>query len=93
MILPSTMEASILQFASCFTQPTFQTFGVIVAGWLLAHGRRVVHAAGPVIRLREGQGQRRGLDAGDVHGVRRRTTAANWPSATARVAASISGAR
>jgi len=42
MILPSTMEASILQFASCFTQPTFQTFGVIVAGWLLAHGRRVV---------------------------------------------------
>lgn len=42
MILPSTMEASILQFAPCFTQPSFQTFGVIVAGWLLAHGRRVV---------------------------------------------------
>ncbi len=42
MILPSTMEASILQFASCFTQPSFQTFGVIVTGWLLAHGRRVV---------------------------------------------------
>jgi len=42
MFLPSTMEASILQFASCFTQPSFQTFGVIVTGWLLAHGRRVV---------------------------------------------------
>ncbi len=42
MILPSTMEASILQFASCFTQPSFQTFGVIVAGWLLGQGRRVV---------------------------------------------------
>jgi hypothetical protein len=42
MILPSTMEASILQFAPCFTQPSFQTFGVIVTGWLLAHGRRVV---------------------------------------------------
>jgi hypothetical protein len=36
------MEASILQFASCFTQPSFQTFGVIVAGWLLGQGRRVV---------------------------------------------------
>ena len=33
------------------------------------------------------------LDAGDLHGVKRRTTAANWPSATARAAASISGAR
>ena len=42
MILPSTMEASILQFASCFTQPSFQTSGVIVTGWLLAYGRRVV---------------------------------------------------
>jgi len=42
MILPLTMEASILQFASCFTQPSFQPFGVIVTGWLLAHGRRVV---------------------------------------------------
>lgn len=42
MTLPSTMEASLLQFASCFTQPSFQTFGVIVTGWLLAHGRRVV---------------------------------------------------
>ena len=42
MTLPSTMEASLLQFASCFTQPSFQTFGVIVTGWLLGHGRRVV---------------------------------------------------
>ncbi len=42
MTLPSTMEASLLQFASCFTQPSFQTFCVIVTGWLLAHGRRVV---------------------------------------------------
>ena len=42
MTLPSTMQASILQFASCFTQPSFQTFCVIVTGWLLRHGRRVV---------------------------------------------------
>lgn len=42
MILTSTMEASIQQFASCFTKPSFQTFGVIITGWLLGHGRRVV---------------------------------------------------
>ena len=39
------------------------------------HGRGVVHAAGPVVWLLEGQGQRRGLDAGDLHGVTRQTTA------------------
>lgn len=42
MTLTSTMDASIQQFASCFTKPSFQTFGVIVTGWLLGHGRRVV---------------------------------------------------
>lgn len=42
MILTSTMEASIRQFSCCFTRPSFQTFGVIVAGWLLGHGRRTV---------------------------------------------------
>jgi len=42
MILTSTMEASIRQFSSCFTKPSFQTFCVIVTGWLLGHGRRVV---------------------------------------------------
>ena len=42
MTLPSTMAASILQFTSCFTQPSFQTFGVIVTGWLLGNGRKVV---------------------------------------------------
>ena len=42
MTLTSTMEASIQQFASCFTRPSFQTFSVIAAGWLLGHGRRVV---------------------------------------------------
>ncbi len=42
MILPSTLETSILQLASCFTQPPFRTLGVIVTGWLLAHGRRGV---------------------------------------------------
>jgi hypothetical protein len=36
------MEASIRQFSSCFTKPSFQTFCVIVTGWLLGHGRRVV---------------------------------------------------
>ena len=42
MNITSTMEASIQQFASCFTKPSFQTFCVIVTGWLLGHGRRVV---------------------------------------------------
>jgi hypothetical protein len=42
MTLTSTMDASIQQFSSCFTKPSFQTFGVIVTGWLLGHGRRVV---------------------------------------------------
>jgi len=42
MTLTSTMEASIQQFATCFTKPSFQTFCVIVTGWLLGHGRRVV---------------------------------------------------
>ena len=42
MTLTSTMDASIQQFASCFTKPSFQTFCVIVSGWLLGRGRRVV---------------------------------------------------
>ena len=42
MDLTSTMDASIQQFASCFTKPTFETFRVIVAGWLLSAGRRTV---------------------------------------------------
>ena len=42
MDLTSTMDASIQQFASCFTRPSFQTFRVIVAGWLLGWGRRTV---------------------------------------------------
>jgi hypothetical protein len=42
MFLPSTMESSLQQFVSCFTQPSFQTFCVIVAGWLLGNGRKVV---------------------------------------------------
>ena len=42
MQLTSTMDASIQQFASCFTKPSFQTFRVIVAGWLLGSGRRTV---------------------------------------------------
>ncbi len=42
MNLASTMEASIRQFSGCFTKPSFQTFCVIVAGWLLGHGRRTV---------------------------------------------------
>jgi hypothetical protein len=36
------MEAFIRQFSSCFTGPSFQTFCVIINGWLLGHGRRVV---------------------------------------------------
>lgn len=42
MNLTSTMDASIQQFASCFTKPSFQTFRVIVTGWLLGSGRRTV---------------------------------------------------
>ena len=42
MDLTSTMDASIQQFAWCFTKPSFQTFRVIVAGWLLGWGRRTV---------------------------------------------------
>ena len=42
MNLTSTMDASIQQFASCFTKPSFQTFRVIVAGWLFGGGRRTV---------------------------------------------------
>lgn len=42
MILPSTMEASLQQFVSCFTQPSFQAFCIIATGWLLGDGRKVV---------------------------------------------------
>ena len=42
MNFTSTMDASIQQFTPCFTEPTFQTFRVIVAGWLLGGGRRTV---------------------------------------------------
>ncbi len=42
MTLTSTMDASIQQFVSCFTKPSFQTFCVIVTGWLLGGGRRTV---------------------------------------------------
>ena len=42
MNLTSTMDASIRQFASCFTKPSLETFRVIVTGWLLAGGRRTV---------------------------------------------------
>ncbi len=42
MNLTSTMDASIQPFASCFTKPTFETFRVIVTGWLLGGGRRTV---------------------------------------------------
>lgn len=38
----STMDASIQQIASSFAEPTFQTFRVIVTGWLLGGGRRTV---------------------------------------------------
>ena len=51
MILPSTMEASLLPLASCVTQPSFQTSCVIVTGWLLGHGRRVLTRI-----LRDGDG-------------------------------------
>jgi len=42
MTLVSTMDALIQQFSFCFTQPSFQTFCVIVTGWLLGRGRRTV---------------------------------------------------
>jgi hypothetical protein len=42
MTLASTMNALVQQFSSCFTKPSFETFRVMVAGWLLGHGRRTV---------------------------------------------------
>ena len=42
MILPSTMHALLQQFSLSFTEPSFQTFCVIVTGWLLGQGRRTV---------------------------------------------------
>jgi len=36
------MDALVQQFSSCFTKPSFQTFCVIAAGWLLGQGRRTV---------------------------------------------------
>ena len=42
MARTSTMDAFIQHFDSCFTRPSFQTFGVIVSGWLLGRGRYVV---------------------------------------------------
>ena len=62
MTLTPTIEASIQQFATCFTKPSFQTFCVIVTGWLLGHGRRVVtrvlpgdNTVGPLLRPNEGR--------------------------------------
>ena len=42
MTLPSTMDALVQQFSCRFTKPTFQTFCIIAAGWLLGQGRRTV---------------------------------------------------
>ena len=42
MTLPSTMQALVQHFSCCFTTPTFQTFCIIAAGWLLGQGRRTV---------------------------------------------------
>lgn len=42
MTLVSTMSALIQQFSCCFTAPSFQTFCVIVTGWLLGRSRRTV---------------------------------------------------
>lgn len=42
MSIASTMNALIQQFSCCFTKPSFNTFQIIVAGWLLGGGRRTV---------------------------------------------------
>lgn len=42
MQLASTVEASLRQFSSCFTKPSFQSFRILAAGWLLGSGRRTV---------------------------------------------------
>jgi hypothetical protein len=36
------MHAVLQQLSSCFTKPTFQTFCIVAAGWLLGQGRRTV---------------------------------------------------
>ena len=42
MYLVSSMDGLIQQFSCCFTEPSFRTFSVIVAGWLLGRHRRTV---------------------------------------------------
>jgi hypothetical protein len=42
MSLPSTMDGLLQQFSSCFTGPSFQTFCILAAGWLLGRRRRTV---------------------------------------------------
>lgn len=42
MYLVSSMDGLVQQFACCFTVPSFQTFCVIVNGWLLGRCRRTV---------------------------------------------------
>jgi len=42
MYLVSSMDGLLQQFACCFTVPSFQTFCIIVNGWLLGRCRRTV---------------------------------------------------
>jgi hypothetical protein len=43
-ILPDTFLPLLVAFQPCFSAPTYQTFCLLVAGWLHCHGRRTITA-------------------------------------------------
>lgn len=44
IILPSTFVGLLVAFESCFTAPSYRTFGLLVAGWIHCVGRRTITA-------------------------------------------------
>jgi hypothetical protein len=50
---PDVLARWLAPFASCFTAPTWRTVLVLIAGSLLASGRRTVTAALSVMGLRQ----------------------------------------
>ncbi|WP_244424880.1 transposase [Methylobacterium nodulans] len=52
--MPAVLSTWMAPLAACFTRPTFATLPVLVAGAVLAPGRRTVTAALSSLGLREG---------------------------------------
>jgi len=44
VIVPQTFVLLLAAFETCFTAPTYRTFGLVVAGWLHCAGRRTITA-------------------------------------------------